>query len=136
MALKVGHLTLFSRTPKEIASFFSELLDLGITPDRGGEGIWLEGDSIKLFILPATADQLFHKGGERDLMVEFSLDDLSELEDLLHKVQFLSYRHSTDKEGQKASQKAQLSRVGGEVFFYLKDPDGRRWKFCWREEIS
>lgn len=136
MGLIVGHLNLYSQKPKELAQFFSELLDLDLIPDKGGDGIWVQGPTLKLFISQANAEQLFHKSGERDLMVEFTMQSLSELEDLLHKVQFMSYHKIGDDSRQKATPpKAQLSKVGSKVFFNLKDPDGRRWKFSFSEEL-
>lgn len=136
MGLIVGHLNLYSQKPKELAQFFSELLDLDIVPEKGGDGIWVQGSTVKLFITQASAEQLFHKAGERDLMVEFSLATQTELEDLLHKVQFMSYRKIGDDARQKAApSKAQLSKVGNQIFFNVKDPDGRRWKFSYRDEL-
>ncbi len=132
MSLLVGHLNLYSQKPQELAQFFSELLDMDISPDEKGGGIWLKNTDLTLFVDQASAEQLFHKGGERDMMVEFNLGTLTELEDLLHKVQFISYRHG---EGDMAkAPKAKLSKVGDKVFFNLKDPDGRRWKFSYTED--
>ncbi|MCF8059641.1 MAG: hypothetical protein K9K67_10110 [Bacteriovoracaceae bacterium] len=135
MGLFVSHLNLYSQRPKDIAHFFSDLLDMDISPDKGGEGIWVQNSDLKLFIGQASADQLFHKGGERDLQVEFKLDTLEELEDLLHKVHFLSYRQTTTEEGAKKTLKAKLSKVGNKVFFNIKDPDGRRWKFSFTDNL-
>lgn len=136
MGLTVGHLNLFSRNPLDLAHFFSDLLDMDLRPDSGGDGIWVLSDTIRFFITQANAEQLFHKGGDRDLMVEFSLSSLNELEDLLHKVQFMSYRKIGDDQRTKsAPQKAQLSKVGTKVFFHLKDPDGRRWKFSFDSQM-
>jgi hypothetical protein len=135
MGLFVSHLNLYSQKPKELAHFFSELLDMDILPDKGGDGIWVENHDLKLFINQASADQLFHKGGERDLLVEFKLDTLDELEDLLHKVHFLSYRQGTGEEPTKPATKAKLSKVGNKVFFNILDPDGRRWKFCFTDDL-
>lgn len=130
MGLKVSHINLFSPKPQELSQFFSELLDMDITPDKSGDGIWVENEYLRLFIGSSNADQLFHTGGERDVLLEFSLDSQEELEDLLHKVHFLSYRQAGEKVA-KATPKAKLSRVGDKVFFNLKDPDGRRWKFSY-----
>ncbi len=136
MGLTVGHLNLYSQKPKELAHFFSELLDLDILPEKGGDGIWVQSSSVKFFITQASAEQLFHKAGERDVMVEFSLPELSQLEDLIHKVQFMSYRKIGDKtRNEKSPQKSQLSKVGNKVFFKLKDPDGRTWQFSYLEEL-
>ncbi|MEC7277060.1 MAG: hypothetical protein VXV96_12130 [Bdellovibrionota bacterium] len=136
MGLIVGHLNLYSRNPTELAQFFSELLDMDLYPDASGDGIWVSSDTIKFFVTQANADQLFNKASERDLMVEFTLPSLSDLEDLLHKVQFMSYRKSAEELKPKArGHKIQLSKVANKVFFHLKDPDGRRWKFSFDEEL-
>lgn len=134
MGLHVSHINLYSQKPQELASFFSELLDMDIRPDGGGDGIWVENSDLRLFVTQASADQLFHKGGERDLQLEFKLDTLDELEDLLHKVQFLSYRQQVN-EDTKSVPKAKLSKVKDKVFFNIKDPDGRRWKFSFSERL-
>lgn len=132
MSLLVGHLNLYSQKPKELAQFFSELLDMDISPDSKSSGIWLKSSDLTLYIDQASAEQLFHKGGERDIMVEFELGSLTELEDLLHKVQFISYRQG--EEGVAQGPKVKLSKVGEKVFFNLRDPDGRRWKFSFCAE--
>lgn len=134
MGLKVSHINLFSPQPTELAQFFSDLLDMDITPEKSGEGIWVESDSLRLFVSAASADQLFHKAGERDVLLEFSLDSLNELEDLLHKIHFLSYRQSGEA-SVKPQPKAKLSKVGSKVFFNILDPDGRRWKFSYSEPM-
>jgi hypothetical protein len=132
MGLKVSHINLYSPKPKELAQFFSELLDMDITPDKSGDGIWVSNEFLKLFIGTSNADQLFHREGERDILLEFGLDSLTEIEDLLHKVQFISYRQAGEKAA-KTTPKTKLSRIGGKVFFNIKDPDGRRWKFSFTE---
>lgn len=132
MGLKVSHINLYSPKPQELSQFFSELLDMDISPDKGGDGIWVENEFLKLFVGLSNADQLFHREGERDILLEFALDSLSELEDLLHKLHFMSYRQEGEKAA-KAAPKVKLSRVGGKVFFSIKDPDGRLWKFSFLE---
>lgn len=134
MSLLVSHINLYSQRPQELANFFSELLDMDIKPDEAGEGIWVSNKDLVLYVSQASAEQLFHKGGERDIQLEFKLDTLNELEDLLHKIQFLSYRQNTNEEA-KALPKAKLSKVKDKVFFNLKDPDGRRWKFSFSEKL-
>lgn len=131
MSLLVGHLHLYSQKPTELAHFFSELLDMDIVPDQKGGGIWLKNSDLTLFVDQASAEQLFHKGGERDMMVEFQMSSLNELEDLLHKVQFIGYRQGDGEVAQ--GPKVKLSRIADKVFFNLKDPDGRRWKFSFSE---
>ena len=142
MGLHVSHINLYTQKPQELAHFFSELLDMDIRPGEGGEGIWVENSDLKLYVTQASATQLFHKGGERDLQLEFKLDNLNELEDLLQKVQFLSYRQNTsqhpsdeEKAEGKAVPKVKLSKVKDKVFFNLKDPDGRRWKFSYSQKL-
>ncbi len=132
MSVTVANITLYSRNPKGLAHFFSELLDLDILPIVGAEGISVHSEKVTIKVLKANADQLFHKAGERDVMIEFSLASQQELEDLLHKVQFLSYRQNAEK----PLPRAKLSKVGSQIFFFLKDPDGRNWKFSFDEEIS
>ena len=134
MSLLVSHINLYSQRPQELANFFSELLDMDIKPDEAGEGIWVSNNDLVLYVSQASAEQLFHKGGERDIQLEFKLDTLNELEDLLHKIQFLSYRQNTNEES-KSLPKAKLSKVKDKVFFNLKDPDGRRWKFSFSEKL-
>jgi catechol-2,3-dioxygenase len=132
MSVSVANITLFSRNPQDLAHFFSELLDLDILPIVGGEGIKVHSEKVTIRVLKANADQLFHKAGDRDVMIEFSLPSQQDLEDLLHKVQFLSYRQNSEK----PVPRAKLSKIGDEVFFFLKDPDGRSWKFSFSGDIS
>lgn len=132
MPANVNTIILYSQHPKELASFFSELLDLDLKPIATGEGIVVHSENVAIKVLKANADQLFHKAGERDLMVEFSYESQQELEDLLHKVQFLSYRQNAEK----PVPRAKLSKVGDEVFFLLKDPDGRTWRFSYVGDLS
>jgi len=132
MSVMVANITLYSRKPKEVAHFFSELLDLDINANAVGEGIKVHSENVTIQVLKANADQMFHKAGERDVLIEFSLATQQELEDLLHKVQFLSYRQNAEN----PVPRAKLSKIGDEVFFFLKDPDGRNWKFSYTGKIS
>ena len=131
MALSFGQLVLYSRNPRDLAKFLAELLDLEMHQPPQGDGILLRGSLIKISIVTASAQHLFSKGNDRDLMMDFSVESLDELEDFLHKIQFMNYRH-----GEESPQgpKVQLSKVGKTYFFLVKDIDGRKWKFSYREE--
>lgn len=124
MSVKLGALILYSRHPQELAQFFSDLLDMDIQTDEATGAITVSSDILKLMVLEANADQMFHRSGERDMLLELEYDTQQELEDLLFKVQFLSYRQGEYKE-----KKATLTKMGDDIFFFLKDLDGRRWKF-------
>lgn len=130
VSYQVGPHILYSRNATELSQFLSELLDMDIRPGESGV-IWLANDQMRLQVIQASHDSLLPRTTERDTILCFSMNDLQSLEDLLYKVQFLSYRHG-DNIVNDSEKKATLHQQGGEYFFFLKDLDGRRWKFSFQ----
>ncbi len=130
MSYRVGPHILYSRSATELAQFISELLDMDIS--AGGEGVvFLRNPLLSFQVIQAPHDALIPRNTERDIIFSFSMDDLQSLEDLLYKVEFLSYRHGDGASGE-SDKKASLHQQGDEYFFFLKDLDGRRWKFSYQ----
>ncbi|MCP4913251.1 MAG: hypothetical protein GY909_09030 [Oligoflexia bacterium] len=127
MSLKLGNIVLFSRSPKTLGSFLSDIFDSEcITLED--QSFYVDSEVASFKILPSSSEQMFAQGGERDFLIEIESSSLEELEDFLHKIQFLKFRHGhTEEQG-----KVELSKEKNNYFFYVRDPDGRRWKFFWR----
>ncbi len=134
MGLSISSIVLYSRNPESLIRFLSHLLELEIRPSGPEEAPVLLGEKIRFHILKASAQHLFQKAEERDITVDFELSELSELEDLLHKVQFMEYRQVGGEQDSLANAKTQLSKKGPFHFFWLQDPDGRQWKFSYCEK--
>ena len=131
MSYLLGPHILYSRKATQLAQFLSEILDLEIMASNPSEGrILLKGESISFQVIQISAQKLPPVDGERDTILTFEVEELSHLNDLLHKVQFMSYRNG-DPTALNPDKKAILHHEGGEHFFFLKDLDGRRWKFSY-----
>tara|TARA_R110002072_G_scaffold64203_8_gene159924 strand:- start:11413 stop:11805 length:393 start_codon:yes stop_codon:yes gene_type:complete len=126
MSLRLGNIVLFSRNPKILGSFLSDIFDSECLTLKD-QTYYIDNEIASFKILPIKADQLFAQGGERDFLLEIETGSLDELEDFLHKIQFLKFRHgNTEEQG-----KVELTRDQDCYFFIVRDPDGRRWKFFW-----
>lgn len=130
MSYRVGPHILYSRNATELSQFLSELLDMDIRPGTPGI-IWVSSEQLCFQIIQASHDSLLPRTTQRDTILSFCMDDLQSLEDLLYKVKFLSYRHG-DNSVNEPEKKASLHQEAGEYFFFLKDLDGRRWKFSFQ----
>lgn len=126
MSLKLAFQTLYSTNPEKLASFWSEVFEAEISPVEvfGQSAVRIETDFFQIRILKAQAQRLFSSTGLRDYSFTFELDSLSDLEDLLHKIQFMMFRH-----GQEDKKKIKLEKGPNDYFFRLNDPDGREIMF-------
>lgn len=127
MSYRIGPHILYSRNAHELAHFISEVLDMDIFAKDEGE-VLLKNELVAFQIIQAAPAVLMAREIERDMILSFVMDDLKSLEDLLYKVQFLSYRHG-ESSAADHEKRASLHQQGSEHFFFLKDLDGRRWKF-------
>jgi hypothetical protein len=122
----MGPHILYSRNAVELAQFLSELLDMDIFKDHA-QSIIIRNEIISFQVIQVSDQSLLARTAERDTILCFHMDSLQSLEDLLYKVQFLSYRHGDSSRDDE--KRATLHQQKGEYFFFLKDLDGRRWKF-------
>ncbi len=127
MSFSLGPHILYSRNANELAHFLSELLDMDISVQSEGS-ILVKSDLVSLQVVQAPAQALLARNTERDTILGFRVDSLQALEDLVLKVQFLGYRHG-ESNASEAQKKVKLHQQDREYFFFLKDLDGRRWKF-------
>ena len=127
MSLTLGPHILYSRSANELAQFLSELLDMDISAQANGS-VFLQNGLFTLQVIQASPQALVARNAERDTILSFRLDSLQALEDLVLKVQFLSYRHG-ESQSSESDKKVKLHHQDDEYFFFLKDLDGRRWKF-------
>jgi len=128
MSYRVGPYILYSKNATELAQFLSELLDLDIKPGEPGV-VWVTNSLLSFQIIQDSHDDSpLTQTKRRDTVLSFSMDELQYLEDLLYKVKFLNYRQGGHRSN-NGEEKAKLHQKGGEYFFFLKDLDGRSWKF-------
>lgn len=128
MSYRVGPHILYSRKATELSQFISELLDMDIRPGKAGV-IWVSNAQLSFHIIQVVQqDTLIPYTTARDTILSFSMDTLQDLENLLKKVEFLRYRQE-DNGANGSEQKPSMHQQEGNLFFFLKDLDGRSWKF-------
>jgi catechol-2,3-dioxygenase len=131
MAISIGQIILQSRRIEEMAQFLSELFEMEIYPSDDGEGVFLLGETFKISLVRPEESNPLTRHNDRDILIDFFAPTLRELEDILHKVQFLNYRMSEEKTS-SFHEKASLNKIGESYYFHLRDPEGRKWKFSYR----
>jgi len=123
--LQLRRLRLFSRKPIELAQFLAEVFDYTIQPAGQNGSIEVSGEDWSFLIDTARAEHLFSIDGERDVEYEFLLNSVDDLEDLGHKIEFHFYR----SKGLSPGKDLVWECISDESCFWLRDPEGRRWRF-------
>jgi len=130
MSITVGQIALYSKDIQKISTFLSDLLETEIQP--AGEGVRLIHQSFTIVVIDGSQDEA--KRAPNLTVVDFSVDSLQELEDLRQKYLFFRYRDDaglTDESSPEFS--CDVKSIGPIHYFVVVDPDGRKWKFSYRD---
>lgn len=126
--ISLNQIVLHTRNVPTLTAFLSDLLEMEIIQEPGNDSVLLKQENYQFLILESSADQLFAKETKRDIWLDFSLDSLEELENLLQKIKFQQYRH-----GESGEDVIKLQKDDSFCFFVINDPDGRALRFSFRE---
>lgn len=128
MTIQIGQIALYSKDKATLSSFLSELLDADILPT--GDAVRLVHSNFTIIILDGSDSS--SQRTPNDIVVDFFVDSISELEDLKQKAEFFQYRFNSGHNIEE-SEKVEIQSIGPFHFFYLKDTDSRKWKFSFRD---
>jgi hypothetical protein len=126
MAMKLGQVVLFSRARDRLVNFLTELFDLEL--QDVSDGLMLKNQFTQFLVVEADKSQLLATNG--DMILDFFVDSREELETFLQKAEFCFYRQGPNNDHIK---RPTINYAEGIFYFYLRDPDGRRWSFSFRE---
>jgi len=126
MSMKLGQIVLFTRQREALVNFLTELLEVEVR--EIGEGLELKNSSVRFLVIEADKSQLLSTNG--DMILDFFFDTRPELETFLQKSEFCLYRQGPTNDHIK---RPTINYSEGVFYFYLRDPDGRRWSFSFRE---
>lgn len=126
--VKLGQIILFSNNSKRLATFLCDLFDLELSPAE--DAIGLSNGEVSFLVIERPKLAEFGSSTLIDFIVESS-DDLDELHS---KIEFLNYRLESSGESLTSLQTKELPEIrdlGNVRFFFMTDPDGRRWKISY-----
>ncbi len=120
---------LYSLRPLDLVRFLGQLLDLEVhAPGEGEDQFLLRGEGLLFRVEKIEPSRPIPQVCNRPFNIEFS--QLSELENLSRKVEFMEYRRVSDGlEDISPPLKFQKGRLGHRHFVWVCDPDGRSWQF-------
>lgn len=123
--VRLGQIVLFSKDKQKLASFLCDLFELEM--EIHSDSISLAHEHINFLIIERP--RLAECGSST--LIDFYVNDFEELEELNNKIEFLNYRLESAGESQELLQqmkKPEIKDLGEVKFFFMTDPDGRRWK--------
>lgn len=130
MSMRVGQLALYSRDIQTTSSFLSDLLETEIIP--AGEGVRLVHKEFTIVVIDGGKES--SSALPNLTVVDFFVDSLQELEELRQKYLFFRYRHDAGLSSANPNQiNCEITKIGPFHFFVIVDPDGRKWKFSFRD---
>ncbi len=121
--MRVGQVILFSKDKLLLSRFLSDLFDL--MPSVDEDAIRIKGANISFLII--EREKLAFSGSSN--IIDFFVDSIEEIEAMHKKVEFIYYRYDIkdlDGESNKTVPSIKNSQEGS--FFFITDPDNRRWK--------
>ena len=129
MTIQIGQVALYSKDKANLASFLSDILEAEILPT--GDAVRLVHENFTIIILDGSEVQ--GPATPNDIVVDFFVESLSELEDLKQNAEFFQYRYNSSQSSQNPSENVEIQSIGPFHFFYLRDTDNRKWKFSFRD---
>jgi hypothetical protein len=122
MSISVGQIALHSKDIQKCSSFLSDLLDTEIIP--AGDAVRLVHKSFTIVVIDGSDNKI--ESSANLTVIDFFVDSIQELEDLRQKYLFFHYRENSIEAS------CELRTIGPISFFVIVDPDGRKWKFSYR----
>ena len=123
--VRLGQIVLFSKDKQRLASFLCDLFEMEM--DINADSISLGDGEISFLIIERP--RLAECGSST--LVDFYVDSEDDLNELNSKIEFLTYRLQSSGESEELIQsmkKPEIKDLGEVKFFFMTDPDGRRWK--------
>jgi len=120
--MNLGQIVLYSKNKIILSRYLSYLLEL--EQELVDDAIRLNGEDIRFLVRNYDAKEIITSNGT---LLEYFVDSKEMLEQLVQKVFFLNYRI-----GECVNESISIiEQVGNSYFFYIDDPDGRKWKFTY-----
>ena len=129
--MKLGQVILFSTNAHLTSTFLSDLFDLEV--ENASDSIAIFNDEIRFLVVERP--KLAQVGN--NIVFDFNVSSYDELIELQKKVEFVNYRLESSGENLNilANEKSpELLVHEGVQFFFLTDPDNRRWKVTLLED--
>lgn len=123
--MKLGQVILFSSNAHLTSSFLSDVFDFEI--ENASDSIILFNDQIRFLIIERP--KLAQVGN--NIVFDFIVSSQDELIELQKKVEFVNYRLESSGEDLHiltSERSPEILVHEGIQFFFLTDPDNRRWK--------
>ncbi len=123
--MKLGHIILFSSNAHLSAAFLSDVFDLEI--EQASDSIAIFNEDLRFLIVERP--KLAQVGN--NIVFDFIVDSYDELVELQKKVEFVNYRLESSGENLhilNEEKSPEILEHEGVQFFFLTDPDNRRWK--------
>jgi len=130
--MNLTNIVLNTTDKRKLSNYISEIFDKPIVILNNQYSINMEG--IK-FIFKQVEGEIDQSDFEHT-QLEFSVDSLEALEDLLKKVQFYHYRLNA---GEKTARDFDIPDIHGDCdihYFEVADTDNRKWKFSTQIQIN
>lgn len=125
MILQLGQIAIYSKDKLALAKFLAELLDMELSYSLSGEAVVLKHQSLSIAIYDAKACHVFALNNTRDMILDFWVESIEDLEELVQKIQFQKYRQGV----KNAATKYKIERNNESSYFIFDDTDGRHWRF-------
>ncbi len=129
MSISVGQIALYSKDIQKISSFLSDLLETEIMP--AGDAVRLVHQNFTIVVIDGSLDKTTR--APNLTVVDFFVSSLQELEDLRQKYLFFRYRDDAGLKDAGQEFSCEVKSYGPIHFFVVIDPDGRKWKFSFRD---
>jgi len=123
--MNLTNIVLNTTDKRKLSNYISEIFDKPVVILNNQYSINMDG--IK-FIFKQVDDETVQSASKQTLL-EFSVDSLEALEDLLKKVQFYHYRSNAKEKSERDFEIPDIHGDCGIHYFEVADTDNRKWKF-------
>src|SRR3989339_1224657 len=123
--MNLTNIVLNTTDKKTLSNYISEIFDKQVSISNNQYVINMDG--INFIFKQVDDDQVQHDS--RHTLLEFSVDSVEALEDLLKKVQFYHYRLNAGKNTDRLFEIPEIHGDQNIHYFEVEDTDNRKWKF-------
>lgn len=125
--ITLGQIILFTKDKGLMVSFLSDLFDLEI--DNSKESIRLVNEDLSFLVIEKKVSNQ-----NTNMMIDLFVSTEEGLHELRDKYEFINYRHQTSSGETMSvvkSTRLEIQDIGEMKFFFMTDPDNRRWKISY-----